>query len=410
MGKGLYTWALISFGLAASVATPAQANTYVLLDRQGGTPDRVAVYAETFVRDWSPVNLTIPVINKANNSYQSQPTIKGINIGLVYEAEGQPYWTEMQVHFRCPGKTVYVDSPQKKGKKAAPRAPQVLAMPASVTFRLESGMTRRKDSFEITQLSQSDWQTTSGLTMRRAYLLACNDDAVQNIAERTSFDEAGNFVPAMFDAQMAALGLDNTLLFPGSLFMHDVAEMTWAKLWADVKTPPINNGRDLTDEEIAAFDKELKAKVAEMQARLDRDKAKVMASLQQQDAEFRFQDEIARVRGNRRTSKTEAAMIMAWQGKSERDVAIAMGAPNVSEAGGVRFLSYGQDYDSRYVVQRVVSGATWTEGVYKSCNIQFVLIPDAQSQYRVADVVISAFRSGDGWAPDLCSEMTEAPR
>lgn len=410
MGKCLQASAVVLGGLALSVAAPANAGTYILLDRQGSTPNRVAVYAETFVSDRSPINLTMPVINKADNSYTSQPTIKQIELALVYEAEGQPYWTKMQIQFRCPGTKKYLNSPKKKGRAAAERVTPPLAMPASVSFLVESGMTRRKDSFEIAQLSPSGWQTSSGLTMRRAYLLACNDEAVKKIAEDTSFDAEGNFSPAIYDNQMSALGLDNTVQFPGFLLMHDVAEMTWAKLWADVKTPPINNGRELTPEEIAAYDKEIKAKVAEMQAKLGLAKAEVMASLQEQDAEFKFRDEIARVRGNRKVNKTESAMIMAWQGKTERDVAIAMGAPSVSEAGGVRFLSYGQDYDSRYVVQRVVSGATWTEGVYKSCNIQFVLIPDAQAQYRVADVVVSAFRSGDGWAPDLCSEMTEAPR
>lgn len=410
MGKRLQTSAVVLGGLALSVAAPASAGTYILLDRQGSTPDRVAIYAETFVSDQSPIDLSLPQFDKDGGSYQAKPTVKEIEIGLVYEAENQPYWTKMRVQFRCPGRTVYIDRPKKKGKKAAAPTPPPLAMPSSVSFRLNSGMTRRKDSFQITQLSPSGWQTTGGLTMRRAYLLACNDEAVKKIAEQTAYDADGNFSPALFDNQMAVLGLDGTVQFPGFLFMHDVAEMTWAKLWSDVKTPPINNGRDLTPEEIAAADKEMQTRVASMQAQIARDKAATMASLQQQDAEFKFRDEIARVRGNRRTSKTETAMILAWQGKDERDVVIAMGAPNVSEAGGVRFLSYGQDYDSRYVVQRVVTGATWTEGVYKSCNIQFVLIPDAQAQYRVADVVVSAFRSGDGWAPDLCSEMTEAPR
>lgn len=410
MGKRLQTSAVVLGGLALSVAAPANAGTYILLDRQGSTPNRVAVYAETFVYDRSPMH---PIdLENLENNFKDIQQIKQVVMALVYEGVDQPYWTKMWVQFRCPSKSYDIDATvrKKKTKKAGALQNHPVAMPDSVTFRLETGITRRKDTFDITKMSPSGWQSSSGLTMRRAYLLACNGEAAQTIAERTAFDAAGNFDPALFDAQMSALGLTDTVQFPGFISPHELTEMTWAKLWADVKMPPINNGRELTPEEIAAYDKEMKSKVAEMQAKLDNDKAKVMASLQQQDAEFKFQDEIARVRGNRKVNKTEAAMIMAWQGKSEHDVAIAMGAPNVSEAGGVRFLSYGQDYDSRYVVQRVVSGATWTEGVYKSCNIQFVLIPDAQAQFRVADVVVTAFRSGDGWAPDLCAEMTEAPR
>lgn len=408
MGKRLQTSAVVWGGLALSVAAPANAGTYILLDRQGSTPNRVAVYAETFVRDDSPI--VLPNFNDLDNGFKNMPQIKQIDIALVYEAVDKPYWTKMVVQFQCPSKSIDLNASVKKRKKEAAQAAQPIPVPDTVRFRIESGQTRTKDSFAITQVPASDWQTTTGLTMRRGYLVACNGETVQRIAERTAYDTTGAFNPALFETQMSALGLRDTVQFPGFLFMHDVAEMTWAKLWSDVKTPQINNGRDLTPEEIAAADKEMQTRVASMQAQIARDKAATMASLQQQDAEFKFRDEIARVRGNRRTSKTETAMILAWQGKDERDVVIAMGAPNVSEAGGVRFLSYGQDYDSRYVVQRVVTGATWTEGVYKSCNIQFVLIPDAQAQYRVADVVVSAFRSGDGWAPDLCSEMTEAPR
>jgi hypothetical protein len=408
MLKGWCASAFVLSGIALSAAAPANAGTYILLDRQGASPNRVAVYAQTFVWDDSPI---APLdLENLDNNFKNMPQIKQIDVALVYEAVDKPYWTKMVMQFQCPSKSIDLNASAKKRKKDGAQAAQPIPMPASVSFRIISGQTRTKDSFAIAQVPASDWQTTTGLTMRRAYLVACNGEAVQTIAERTAYDTAGTFDPAMFEAQMGALGLRDTVQFPGFLFMHDVTEMTWAKLWSDVKTPPINNGRDLTPEEIAAYDKELKAKVATMQAKIERDKAATMASLQQQDTEFKFRDEIARVRGNRRTSKTETAMILAWQGKDEREVVIAMGAPNVSEAGGVRFLSYGQDYDSRYVVQRVVSGATWTEGVYKSCNIQFVLIPDAQSQYRVADVVVSAFRSGDGWAPDLCAELTEAPR
>lgn len=408
MGKVLARLAAIGSGIALVAAFPATAGTYVLLDRQGNSPNRVAVYAETFVRDASPLH--IPDVDNLEESMKNIPQVKEIEIALVYEAVDKPYWTKMQVQFRCPSKSYDINASLKKKRKAEALAAQPVSMPETVSFQIMQGSTRTKDSFAITDMSPSGWQTTNGLTMRRAYLLACNDEAVKKIAEETAYDTSGAFDPALFETQMAALGLDNTVQFPGFLFMHDVAEMTWAKLWADVKTPPINNGRDLTPEEIAAYDKELKAKVAAMQGGIAAQKAETLASLQRQDAEFKFRDEIARVRGGRKMSRTESQMVLAWQGKGERDVVLAMGAPAVSEAGGVRFLSYGQDYDSRYVVQRVYTGESWTEGVYKSCNVQFVLIPDAQQQFRVADVVVTAFRSGEGWAPDLCSQLTEAPR
>jgi len=391
MSKHLVVLGFLGGALAISATGSADAAYILLLDRQGGSPNRVTIYTDPFVMDRTPITMDLDDIEP----------IKQINMTMVFEAVDQPHWTQMVLQFRCPKYSIEYRKPKKKSAAAPP----TVAAPSVVAFRMESGSTRPKNSPGIAQLNPTGWQTSTSQTMRRAYLLACNGVAVDRIVT-TSYDAAGEFDPAQFDDRMAQVGLDGTALLPGRLFLGSLAQFTWVKIWPDVQMPPINDGRPMTPEEIAEFDSWL----AKTQADLGRKKVEVMASLERMDQEFKFRDESARLRGGRKTSATEAQMLMAWQGKAERDVVVAMGAPQMTEAGGVRFLAYGQDYDSRYLVQRVVSGQSWVEGVYKSCNVQFVLIPDAQAQFRVADVVISKFRSGDGWAPDLCGEMVRAPR
>ena len=94
------------------------------------------------------------------------------------------------------------------------------------------------------------------------------------------------------------------------------------------------------------------------------------------------------MRGDRKPRGWVAEMLMAWQGKTEDQVAARMGRPYITEAGNLRFLSYGQQFDNRVVV-RNSTGATWEEGLATSCDIQFVTIPDDNGVRRVADIRLS---------------------
>jgi hypothetical protein len=65
-----------------------------------------------------------------------------------------------------------------------------------------------------------------------------------------------------------------------------------------------------------------------------------------------------------------------------------MGVPIVTNAGALRFLSYGQEFDNRVLVVNG-KGAVWDDGLYENCYVQSVLITDGPDSLRVADVRIS---------------------
>lgn len=388
----------LCLALSLLLVAPAKvwASWLVLIDQQGTTPNRVITYADTLVNDESP----LPVLSDLS-ALKELESIKRVKLTMVYEALDRPFWMQTRLDIRCPSLSL-----ERRARRAeSGDGNQPTRMPETVLFRMHDGRTRAKDAPEITPLAAAAWQSSANETMRRAYQVACNAPLV-TAAINGSFDANNVLIPAVYRERMSPMALGDTLVVPSSLLQTELAELTWSKMWPDVQMPPITHGRPLTEEERTAF----RQRLEEAQRGLEAQKAAVLASLEEQQAEFDFRDEAARLRGGRRTSRTEADMLMAWQGKSERDVVVAMGAPQVSEAAGIRFLAYGQDYDSRYVVQRVYTGHSWVEGVYRSCNIQFVLIPDDRREFRVADVVVTAFKSGDGWSPNLCAEMTEAPR
>ncbi len=102
-------------------------------------------------------------------------------------------------------------------------------------------------------------------------------------------------------------------------------------------------------------------------------------------------------------------MLSVWEGRAEPEVASALGAPAVSQSGGLRFLSYGREFDRRVLVGNR-SGAVWEEGLYESCNVQFVMLPDAQQVYRVGDVRIWTGSNQAGQVRFACTGLMETPR
>ncbi len=108
-------------------------------------------------------------------------------------------------------------------------------------------------------------------------------------------------------------------------------------------------------------------------------------------------------------SRNERLMLTAWEGRTDTEVGAALGAPLVSAAGRLRFLSYGKEFDNRVVVANR-KGAVWEEGMVESCNVQFVMLPDDRQVLRVADVRIWADSSQGGQVMFACTGLLEAPR
>ena len=376
-------------GAIAMLASPAVATDKMVIDVQGTPPNRVLVYLDDHSTEKTPVG----------NDMFGPVRIREIDLTMVYEAPGQPYWTETSLQFKCPNPG-YAKKAPRKGK-----ADEAWVLPGadSVEFRMADGHKRMKNSPEIETLIGSDWQTASNYLMLQVYRVACNDLAIDQAKQAAAMGD--KLDPGKLRQSMRALGLDTAEFLPAEgLSMNMLASYTWEHFWKDAPKPALNNGRKLTPQEAAALEKQLEDQIAMLEKQRD----SVGARLQKMDAENRFIGEAAKLRGGRKISSTEQSLISVWLGKNEGDVVAAMGAPAVSEAGGLRFLTYFREYDGRYALVRPGGEIVSTQGLYESCRAQFVLKSDGGAM-RVADVVVDEQRSGPGRAY-VCAEILNAPR
>ena len=381
---------MMMLGAALMAASPAMAVDKMVIDIQGISPNRVIVYLNDHSTDKTSVGADTlgPV------------SIREIKLTMVYEAPGQPYWNETALQFKCPNSSYGTKLPRKGQADAA----WVLPDTESVEFRMESGHRRLKTSPEIEPLAGSGWQTASNYLMKQVYRVACNDRAISE-AKQAAIIPGDRLDPQKLRASMRMLGLDTAEFLPAEgLSMNMLASYTWEHFWKDVPKPTLNNGRRLTPQEAAALEKQLEDQIAMLEKQRDA----VGAHLKKMDDENHFVGEAAKLRGGRKVSGTEQSLISVWLGKNEGDVVAAMGAPAVSETGGLRFLTYFKEYDDRYALVRQSGEVVSTQGLYESCRAQFVLKPD-NGTMRVADVIVDEQRSGPGRAY-VCSEILNAPQ
>lgn len=385
---------LAALGAALSViatAAPATAVDKMVIDIQGVSPKRVIVYLNDHSTEKTAVGAEM----------MGPVRIREIDLTMVYEAADQPYWTETSLQFKCPN-ALYGKKPPRKGK---PDEVWTLPDADSVEARMERGRKRMKNSPDVEVLPGGGWQTASNYLMLQVYRVACNDMAISE-AKTAAVIPGDKLDPAKLRQSMRTLGLDTAEFLPAEgLSTNLLASYTWEHFWKDVPKPTLNNGRKLTDAEAAAVEKQLMDQIA----MLEKHVADVGGRLKQMDAENKFIGDAAKLRGGRKVSSTEQSLISVWLGKNENDVVAAMGAPNVTEAGGLRFLTYFKEYDARYALVRPGGEVVSTQGLYESCQAQFVLKPDSGGALRVADVVVDETRSGPGRAY-VCSEILNVPR
>ena len=151
------------------------------------------------------------------------------------------------------------------------------------------------------------------------------------------------------------------------------------------------------------------ARIAEQMDKLDAQAqafAKPIIEADQAEQDFL---EIARnVRAGRPVSELESTMLMVWLAKPEALVVARLGAnPKVAEAGGLRFITYSDEADTRSAVVSAASGRVLSEsGAYMSCDITFVIARDRKQASRVADIRIRS----DGPAGDMCRSLLNTPQ
>ena len=379
--------------VAAASFIPSAASAQALFFHVEGAPgDRQAYYSQTLVMDRTPPSQAMGPIE-----------IKQLDITVIHENAAKPEWTMMRAQFECPSMLSVATG---KAGKAIPNS-------APVKMRVGEGSSilRRRD-LQNESLPAGSWATTSNPAMLKARKLACNAADI----EKAMFASYRNqrFDMSAFNAKLKPFGFTEAVMVLAETTAPEQLELSWSRLWRDSKRPDPSGrfGKPATDADrtaaaakMAVITKELETLAAQLRAKYEKN-IKTMA------AGFEFDDAAAKLRGDRKPRGVEAQLLMVWQAKPQEDVVAKMGRPLISDSGDLRVLSYGQQYDNRVLVGST-SGATWVEGTYMACDVQFVTIPDRNRVRRVADVRIGVDSNKPGWGGastgEACGELLQAP-
>lgn len=378
---------------AGTSFAPSAASAQALFFHVDGEPgNRQAYYSQTLVMDRTPAEQLIDQIE-----------VKQIDVTVIHENVAKPEWTMMRVQFECPSMLSLATG---KAGKAIPKL-------APVRMRLGEGSSiLRRSDLQNEALPAEPWATTSDPAMLKARKLACNGSDI----EKAMFDSYRNqrFDMAAFNAKLKPFGFTESVMVLAETTAAEQLELTWSRLWRGSKRPDPSGrfSQPATDADRAAA----MAKMAVITRELETLAAQLRGKYEQSNKAlivgFEFDDAAARLRGDRKPRGIEAQLLMVWQAKPEEDVVAKMGRPLVSDSGDLRVLSYGQQYDNRVLVGST-SGATWVEGTYMACDVQFVTIPDSSGVRRVADVRISVDSNKPGWGgagtTEACGELLQAP-
>ncbi len=359
-----------------------------LVHLQGDKGSREAYFANfAVVLDRTPMDKVLGPIH-----------VKQLDTTIVYENANKPEFSELRLQFECVVKHAY-------DGKTIPKQP---TFDAPVTVRVGEGswMLRRED-IKSEDLPAGDWRTSSSPVLLKLHKIACNEDVMRSAMIKASKDHNNMDI---FRNEIATIGLPKDLQLVGQQMSIDYLQFAWAVLWNEAKRPDPTGGWSRRPTKKQA--EEFRTKMEQMQKQYDQMaagiKPKLEASIKEMDAEFAFKKTAADIRGGRKLSKNEFHMLTVWEGKTETDVGSTLGAPIVSEAGKLRFLSYGKEFDNRVVVGNG-QGAVWVEGLHESCNVQFVMHPDTKNESRVVDVRIWASSNQIGQVKFACEGLLEVP-
>jgi hypothetical protein len=366
---------------------------------QGTEGDREAFFADTrMVLDRTPMDQIMG------------PTgVKEIDVTAVYENAAKPEWVTLRLQFECPSDLAgdLID-PKRKAKPLGPNDP--------VKFRIgpNSYQLRRID-LKPEPVAASAWNLSSAPMLMKAGRITCNLDEFRKAIRKSLGASTADFDHAEFGKRLGKLGLPADLMLIGQTQSNEFLDFAWEVLWwktvlAGKRPDPSGKWSSApTSEEKSAATKRMEELQKEAASVREMARETLEGNLNQMQAEFDFQDRAASIRKDRKRSKLEEKLIFAWVGRTEEEVVAAMGNPGLNEAGGQRFLHYMHYFDNTAQVMDMKSGATWEEGNYSECNVEFITMRDKQSAWRVADVRVwtreNALGNGKAW----CGSIVKAP-
>lgn len=370
------------------VATEAFAQS-ALVHLQGDTGSREAYFANFAV-----------VLDRTPTDKLLGPTrVRQLDTTIVYESADKPEFSELRLQFECVVKHAY-------DGKNVPKQP---AFDAPVNVRIGEGSWKlRRQDIKSEDLPAGDCRTSSSPVLLKLHKIACNEDVMRNAMIKAA-KENNNI--DIFRNEIVKIGLPKDLQLVGQQVSVEYMQFAWAVLWNGAKRPDPTGG--WSRRPTKKHEEEFRSKMDQMQKQYDQIAAgvtpKLEASIKEMDNESEFEKTAADIRGGRTLSKNEFHMLTVWKGKTETDVGATMGAPIVSEAGKLRFLSYGKEFDNRVVVSNM-QGAVWQEGFRENRNVQFVMHQDAKNVWRVVDVRIWASSSRVGQVVFACDGLLEVPK
>jgi hypothetical protein len=371
---------------------PSVASAQALFFHVDGDPgDRQAYYSQTLV-----MNRTLP------SEALGLVEIKQLDITIIHENAAKPEWTMLRLQFECPSMYALATG---KADKAIPKS-------APVRMRIGEGSVMLRRDLQNEEIPPGSWATTSDPAMLKARKLACNEADIKT----AMFDSYRNqrFDMAAFNAKLKPLGFTESVMVLAETTGPEQIELTWSRLWRGSKRPDPTGkfSRPATDAERAEANAKMAVLTKELETLTAQIRGKYEQSTKTMAVGFDFDAAAAKLRGDRKPRGIESQLLMVWQAKPEEDVVAKMGRPLISDSGDLRILSYGQQYDNRVLVGST-SGATWVEGTYMACDVQFVTIPDRNGVRRVADVRISVDSNKPGWGGagtgEACGELLQAP-
>lgn len=322
-------------------------------------------------------------------------SIKEMNTTIVFENAAKPEFTALVLQFECPSE-FQIDEKKKK-------TVQPVTSNGAIKFRIaDLSWNLRREDLKSAPVKSSEFITTSSPAMLKFHKIACNRDAISKVAKASKNE-------AEFLAEIKKLGIadDIQIVRDGSPEHLDFA---WDVLWG-ISNRPDPSGKwstRPTKKQKAEYVSKMEAIQKQVNELATAEAARIKASLKEMDAKSDFHKVAASIRGDRKLSRNERNMLTVWEGKSETDVAARMGSPVYADAGQLRFLNYGNEYDNRVTVANN-RGAVWEEGLYENCNVQFVLHADSDKQFRVADVRISTNSNQLGAVVFACDGLLETP-
>ena len=356
-----------------------------LVHIQGEKGDREAYFADFgVVFDRTPVGeIGGPV------------SIKQMNTTIVFENAAKPEFTALTLEFECPP-----DRPIETKKK---KTIQPVASNSSIKFRIaDLSWNLRREDLKSSPVKPSNFVTTSSPAMLKFHQIACNRDAISDVAKTSKNEEA-------FLIEMKKLGIadDIQIVRDGS---PEHLEFAWDVLWGNSNRPDPSGKWSTrpTKKQKAEYVSKMEVIQKQINDFAAVETTRIKANLKEMEAESDFHKVAANIRGNRKLSRNERNMLTVWEGESETDIAAKMGSPVYVDVGQLRFLSYGNEYDNRVTIANN-KGAVWEEGLYENCNVQFVLHADSKNLFRVADVRITANSNQIGAVVFACDGLLDTP-